>query len=158
MTNLYSESDRAVIEKQLFRRRLAVYIPAGILFAATIVSFIPRVKWLTLLLGLICGIVMIFGIDYFIRPFKCYDRLILGALRGRSHDVDSVFVSVSPDTSVVEGVRYRSITVLAEKDKHGDPFEHEYYWDIEKELPAFDKGSGIRIRYHDRTVIGWELI
>ena len=158
MNALYSENDLSILQQQLRRRRVAVLIPAILLAAAVVVSFIYRIEWLTILLVLLCGVVLIFGFDFCIRPLRSYAAHIRAALYGPHHEVDCTYLSTSPDLSVIEYVSYRTVSVMGFEDKHGDPIECQYYWDAEKALPDLQEGAPLRISYHDRAIIAWSAL
>ena len=57
----------------------------------------------------------------------------------------------------IDSVTYRDLVFLGDADKHGDR-ERMFYWDMEKPLPAFEKGRTVRLTYYDRFIIGYEAL
>ena len=58
---MYTEQDYTEIRGQIRRRSLALGIPAVVLLAGVIVSFVFRIKWLTMGLSVLLGAFCIFG-------------------------------------------------------------------------------------------------
>lgn len=155
MTLLYTEQDLQEIQGQE-KRRLTAVIPFWILFTVlTVISMIFRLEWLTMVSLCLLAATTIFWLDFIFLPLKRYERHLRSALHGkRFHDEHYTFSAIEPDLSVVDGVTYRSIIVLGDADRHGIR-ERMYYWDKEKEIPDFQEGSDITLRYYDKMIIGW---
>lgn len=154
MHELYSEQDLALISGQLRKRLTVIFAVCAVLLAGLVYSFFVRIEPLSIALTILLGAVLIFSLEMFCRPLYAYRRLILSALHGRSHELVLTFDHPEEELSVVDGVTFRSLIFLGDPDKHGTR-EQLYYWDREKELPAFESGRDFRIHYTGKTIIGW---
>ena len=119
MQTLYSEKDLQDLGGQLRRRFLVVGLAAALFLAVAVWSFIRRIEWLSVAGTILCGFVLVFGIDLFCLPLIRYRSLVASALRGRKHTETFEYGETEPDLSRVDGISCRSILVLGEADKHG---------------------------------------
>ena len=77
---MYSKEDLAKVNAQIRRERLACYLPAALLIAGGIAAFILRMKYLTMALLALGGVLFIFSADVLIAPLKAYRRHLENAL------------------------------------------------------------------------------
>ncbi len=157
--NLYSEADLQSVRGSLKKRLIVLGVAAGIVFAVFVYSLIIddhkefRPEWLSLVSGLLCAAVLIFGWDVFCRPLHAYAKHIDSALHGRSHDIVLEFDHVDEDVSVVSGIPCLTVFFLGEADKHGER-SRMFYWDRELALPDLAAGESVTVRYYDKHIIG----
>jgi len=148
---LYTEQDLTNIRQQQKKRWQLLCIPCAVLLAIIIVSLFIRVEWLTSGATILLGCSLVFFYSLTIRPLHCYEIHLYNALHGRTRELDGTFDSISPDVSVVDGVKYHSMSVFSPNDE-GDMVERLFYWDMEKPFPALEKGAPVHVVYHDREV------
>ncbi len=157
MRNLYSEADYEAIRAQLKKRLLALGGVLAVFLAAVIWTLVldnhkeNRPEVLTTVFAVLGGFVLIFGWDMLIRPLRCYEKHLAGALHGRSHETVMEFSRRNEELSVVEGVTYRDLIFLGEPDKHGDR-ERLFYWDAQLPDPPFTPGQQVTLSYYDRFI------
>jgi len=160
MHDLYTESDLASLNAQIKKRRLLLGLLALLLAVAVIFSLVldnhkdHRPEALTVVLVAVLAAALIFFHDLTVRPLTAYRKHILSSLRGRTHEVSLTYDRAEDDSSVVEGVTYRSLHFLGEPDKHGAR-DRVLYWDAELPLPPFVSGQDVLIRYYDRFITSW---
>ncbi len=154
---VYTQQDLAAIRAQLARRRGVMAVPAVLFMGLIVYSVIIRLEWLTAAATIALGVLAIFGYDVLLKPLHCYERHVNDALAGRNHETTGAFDSLSPDISVVDGVRYYAMTLI-QRDEAGDPFERMLYYDAEKPLPALAKGTPLKVRFHDRSITDWSVL
>lgn len=155
MTLLYQEQDLEAIKAQQKKRLISVSPVWAVLLAVVIYSCITRAEWLTMLSLCLLGACLVFWLDFLYMPLHRYEVHLKNALHGRHHDTEYEFSAFDEDQSVVDGVKYRGMTVLGEADRHGIR-DRMFYWDCERELPDFKEGAVIKLRYYDKVVIGYE--
>ena len=80
---MYTEQDYADIRGQIKGRVLALGIPAVLMLAGVIVSFVFRIRYLTIGLSLILGVFCIFGYGVLLFPVIAYGRHLDSVLHGR---------------------------------------------------------------------------
>lgn len=148
---MYSEQDLTDIRAQQKRRWGFLCLPLILLLGILVYSIFIRVEWLTTLTTVLLGGVLIFAYDVLLKPLRRYEYHVNNALHGRTRELDCVYDGMSLDISVVEGVKYYSMTVM-EDDDDGEPFERLFYYDIQKPLPEIAKGTPVHVVYHDREV------
>ena len=157
MHDLYSEKDLQQISDQLKRRYLLMGCALAVVLAGFIVSMIRRTEWLSVVtLSLFCS-VMVFVIEMFTLPLHRYKKLVVSALRGRTHTEALEYEATEADSSVVDGVRCRGLIFLGSPDKHGTR-EQRFYWDEELPLPSFTRGQQVSLKYTGRNIIGYQLL
>ena len=154
MNELYSQQDLLGISAQLNRRKIVILAVSAVLLGALVWSIVARIEALSIALLILLGVVLIFSLEMFVRPLYAYRRLILTALHGRSHEAQLTYDHREEDLSTVDGVCCHSLIFLGDPDKHGTR-EQLYYWDREKELPPFEPGQDVRIRYSGKMILGW---
>ncbi len=154
MHDLYTRQDLDTLQAQLNRRLIVIGLIALILFGLAVWSMIARVEWLTVVLVFLTGSVLIFSLELFCRPLWAYRRLLRSALGGRTHESVLVYDHTEPDSSLVDGVVCLSLIFLGEADKHGSR-EQLFYWDRQKEVPAFQSGEPVTLKYTGKMIIGY---
>ena len=149
---MYTEKDLSAINSQQAKRWLIVGTICLVLVAGIVYSLIIRLEALTAALTIALGVVLIFGYDMFIKPLHRYAVFLNNALYGRRHTVECVFQGMDADLSLVDGVRYYSMTVLQQEEGEPEPFERFFYWDAQRPQPQAQPGDKLRVTYHDRMV------
>ncbi len=155
MQTLYSKQDLQDLGGQLRRRFILIGVLAALCLAVVVWSFVRRIEWLSIAATALCGAIAIFGIDMFCLPLIRYRRLLVSALRGRTHTETFEFSAAEPDLSLVDGISCRSIVVLGLADKHGTR-EQRFYWDAARPLPDFTPGRPLELTYTGRFVIAYQ--
>ena len=157
MNELYSEKDYAAIHSQLHRRLLILGVLTLALLGLAIWSMVIRNQVLTLACVIGIGFSLIFGLEIFARPLRSYEKMLSGALCGRSHEETFEYSHLEPETSMVDGVACRSLVFLGEPDKHGTR-EQMYYWSKELPLPDLKAGDQVTLRYTGKMIIGYQVL
>ena len=148
---IYSETDAAAIRQQMNKRWLCLLIPCAVMLAVLVYSLVVRLEWLTCAATIVCGVILIAGYDFAIKPLRCYHKHLNNCLHGRTRECDLPFISLSENVDVVDGVRYRQL-LCADEDAKGRPYERLFYFDAEKEFPEAKKGDLMHIVHHDLCV------
>ena len=90
-TALYTENDFQEISAQLKKRMIVLVIPALLLLAAVIVSFVFRNQLFTTVFSLLLGFYGIFSFSMFIYPVLAYKRHLHYVLHGRVRKLTGAF-------------------------------------------------------------------
>lgn len=149
---MYTEKDLSAINSQQSKRWLVVGAICLVLIAGIVYSLIIRLEAFTSGLTIVLGIVLIFGYDLFIKPLHRYAVFLDNALHGRKHTVECTYQGMDADISLVDGVRYYSMTVLQQDEGEDEPFERFFYWDAQRPQPQAQPGDKLHVTYHDRMV------
>lgn len=148
---MYTQNEYEQLSEEIRKRWIIYAVPALIFAALQVYSLTIRNEVMTTTLGILICFWSIFYISTQIVPLIRYRTHIHNMLHGITHSVHAVFESLDADDSVVEGVSYRAMHVLC-KDENGDDYERLFYWDLQKPLPAYQKGQALEIIYHDRQI------
>lgn len=148
---MYTESDLQAVLGQRKRRWVALLIPVGLLAATLAVSVALRMQWLSIAATIAGGVLLIGGYDLLIKPLSAYATHVDNMLHGRKREIDLPFTSLSRDISLVDGVRYYAMSASA-FDEKGKPYERLFYFDAEKDFPAFQPGEMLHIVFHDKEI------
>ncbi len=154
MKELYTDADWQHIQAQLRRRLYTILAVAALFLAAAVFTFIRRTEIPTVILVILAGAVLIFGLEMFWLPVHRYEVLVRSARKGRTHTETLIFDHIEPEVSLVDGVSCTSLVFLGSPDKHGTR-EQLYYWDREIPLPAFTPGRSYEISYTGKNIVAW---
>ena len=103
---MYTEQDYADICAQIRQRRLLLAIPAAVLLAGVIVSFVFRVRWITTALSLVLGAGIIFCEGLLLSPLRAYRRHLNDVLHGRTRTTTGAFKEMEEVAVDRDGVKY----------------------------------------------------
>ena len=154
---MYTEQDLIHIKDQQKKRWMALGIPCLILLGGLIASLVVRIEWLTALLTILIGAILIAGYDLYIRPLRRYQLFLQNALHGMIRETECYFQAISRSEEPVEGVMCRTMDVT-DHDDEGKPYDRLFYFDALKEFPAMEPGQKLHITYHDRSVVDLKLL
>lgn len=148
---MYQEIDWLENRAQIKRRLLFLCLPAVPLLLGIILSFIARIEWLTVLLTILFGAILIFGYGLFLSPVVSYGKHIRNMLEGRKRETVGILTAVDSTPCWREGVSYYSFTVnVGEKTEEAD--DRLFYFDVQKGVPPFEIGTRLRVISHDKAV------
>lgn len=148
---MYTESDLEMITKQRRKRWIILAIPAVLALAAVVVTVCFRWQVWTVACTVLFGVLLIGGYGLFIKPLSDYAKHLNNALHGRVREAELTFDHVESEKATVEGVDYFPMTCTEINDA-GKVEEHLFYWDCQKKFPEIEKGTAVKITYHDREV------
>ncbi len=150
-SSIFTVQDKKDIRAQLKRRQIVLLIPCVLLLIASICFAVQRNEVVTDVLVILCGAILIFCYDLFVKPLRCYLTHLTNVVDGRRRAVDLPFVAISEDISMVDGVAYRSMT-CEDFDAKGRPYDRLFYYDAAKPFPQINKGETVRVVHHDLVV------
>lgn len=148
---MYTQEDLTSIRLQQRNCWLKLMIPGVILLAGIIVSLIVRIEWLTTVLSCILGCMILFTVEMIIKPLYCYEKHLDGCLNGRRHELEGTFIGMEEEVSLVDGVRYRGLTV--HDDNPETNYERLFYFDLEKPFPDVKEGDKVHVVYHGHELV-----
>ena len=152
---MYSKEDLAKVNAQIRRERLACYLPAALLIAGGIVTFVLRMKYLTMALLALGGVLFIFSADVLVAPLKAYRRHLENALSSDQKEFAGVIKSIGDIAVEREGVMYYPFCLSV-----GDPDNEEddrlLYLDANLDKPDWHVGDSLYVRSSARFVSDWE--
>lgn len=151
---MYTEQDYADIRGQIRRRAIILGIPALLLLAAVVISFVYRVRWATTLLTIILGAFCIFGYGMLLGPVIAYGRHLDDVLHGRVHTLTGAFKEMEEETVVRDGVRYFPL-MLSVGDMEKAEDDRLFYYDANLPRPDWKRGEMITVTSHDKALGAW---
>lgn len=151
----YTQQDLQDNGAQMRRVFWTIGIPTLAMLAALAVSLVLRAEWLTILITVVWGAVLIFLWDMKIAPVLSYRRHLNAVLGGLRRNAEGTVVSFSEDNAFKDGVSFW--TLLINTDPKMDPKgERLFYVDCCKQRPALEQGDAVRITSNGNYVTAWE--
>ena len=151
---LYTEQDYADIRAQIKRRMLALGIPAVLMLAVVIVSFIFRIRWLTIGLSVVLGVWCIFGYGMLLYPVIAYGRHLDEVLHGRVRSATGAFKEMEEQAVMRDGVAYYPLMIsVGDMDNPED--DRLFYYDANLPRPDWKQGDMLTLTAHDKALGAW---
>lgn len=151
---MYTEQDYADICAQVKRRRLLIAIPAAVLLAAVIVSFVFRIRWLTMALSVLLGAGLIFCHGLFVSPVTAYRRHLNDVLHGRTRTTTGAFKEMEDVPVMRDGVKYYPL-MLSVGNMDDPEDDRLFYYDANLPLPDWQHGDMLIVTAHDKSLGAW---
>ena len=148
---MYQEADCTRVRQQIRRRTYFLIACAVPLLAGAVLSFILRSQVLADLFSIALAVFLIAFYELGIRPLRRYLAHLEGCLHGRSHELVCTFLSIEPELSLIDGVRYHAMKVMEAEEER--PSERLFYWDAALPFPGWQQGQLLRLVYHDRELV-----
>ena len=152
---MYQEKDLQALSAQIRKERLLCYAPAALLLAAGVVTFILRMKVLTMVLLALGGVLMIFSASVLIAPLKAYRRHIQNALGSDQKEYTGVIKNLGDKAVEREGVMYYPFC-LSVGDLANEEDDRLLYLDANLDKPDWQLGDRLHVRSCARFVSYWE--
>lgn len=152
---LYTEQDYLDIRSQARRRLAALCAPSALLLAGIVVSFIFRIRWLTTVLTVVLGGLIIFGIGMFVSPVWAYERHLDEVLHGRVRTTTGAFKEMETESVVRDGVAYYPVVLNVGKMEEPED-DRLFYYDANLPRPDWQVGEKITVTAHDKAMGAWE--
>ena len=152
---MYTEQDYSDICRQLKRRWLALSIPAALLLAAVIVSFIFRIKWLTMALSVLLGAACIFCYGLLLSPVIAYRKHLDEVLHGKVRSATGAFKEMENQIVMRDGVQYYPM-MISVGDMEDPEDDRLFYYDANLPRPDWKTGEMLTVTAHDKSLGAWE--
>ena len=154
---MYSKEDLAKVNAQIRRERLACYLPAALLIAGGIVTFVLRMKYLTMALLALGGVLFIFSADVLVAPLKAYRRHLENALSSDQKEFSGVIKNIGDIAVEREGVMYYPFC-LSVGDPENEEDDRLLYLDANLDKPDWHLGDKLYVRSSARFVSYWKKL
>ena len=151
---MYTEQDYTEIRSQIRRRSLALGVPAAVMLAGVIVSFVFRIKWLTMGLSVLLGAFCIFGYGMLLYPVRAYGRDVDEVLHGRVRSTTGAFKEMEEQAVLREGVRYYPM-MISVGDMENPEDDRLFYYDANLPRPDWKVGEMLTVTAHDKALGAW---
>ena len=152
---MYTEQDYRDICGQIRQRSFALGIPAVLLLAGVIVSFVFRVKPLTMGLSVLLGVFCIFGYGMLLYPVIAYGRHLDEVLHGRVRSTTGAFKEMEEQAVMRDGVKYYPM-MLSVGDMENPEDDRLFYYDANLPRPDWKVGEMLTVTAHDKALGAWE--
>lgn len=156
-STLFTDADKAANAAQIRRRVMVMLLPCLLLLGGGVYSLVIRNEVMTDALFILCGAIVIFVWDLFLKPLRCYGRHLDNVTSGRRRVVELPFCAISRNIDLVEGVNYRAMT-CQDIDGKGRPYERLFYFDAQKPFPDLQEGDLVRVTHHELEVSDIEKV
>ena len=151
---MYTEQDYTDICNQLKRRWLALGFPAAVLFVAVIVSFVFRIKWLTIALSVALGAFCIFSYGMLLSPVIAYRRHLDEVLHGKVRSTTGAFKEMESQPVMRDGVKYYPM-MISVGDMENPEDDRLFYYDANLPRPDWKTGETLTVTAHDKSMGAW---
>ena len=152
---MYTEQDYTDIRAQLKKRWLALGIPAAVLLAAVIASFVFRIRWLTMTLSVILGAFCIFSYGMLLSPVIAYSRHLDEVLHGRVRSATGAFKEMEAQPVMRDGVKYYPM-MISVGDMENPEDDRLFYYDANLPRPDWKAGEMLTLTAHDKSLGAWK--
>ena len=152
---MYTEQDYQDIRGQIRQRSFALGIPAVLLLAGVIASFVFRVKPLTMGLSVLLGVFCIFGYGMLLYPVIAYGRHLDEVLHGRVRSTTGAFKEMEEQAVLRDGVKYYPM-MLSVGDMENPEDDRLFYYDANLPRPDWKVGEMLTVTAHDKALGAWE--
>ena len=154
---MYTENDLNDAQKAVNRMSLLMYIPAAVLLIGAVVSFVFRIKWLTILLSVLCGGWMVFAHQMYVIPRKGYMEHIRSALRVARKETEGYYLRMEETPVERNSVMFYAFYLnVGEKQDPED--DRLFYFDALRPLPDWKSGDRVLVRSYDKFVSSYEIL
>lgn len=151
---MYTEQDYADICAQIKQRRILLGIPAALLLAGVIVSFVFRIRWLTMGLSLVLGAGLIFCHGLLLAPLTAYRHHLNDVLHGRTRTTTGAFKEMEEVAVDRDGVKF--YPMMLSVGNMDDPEDDRlFYYDANLPRPDWKTGDMITVTAHDKALGAW---
>ena len=151
---MYTEQDYQANRKQLKKRLIATGIPAILLLAVVIASFIIRIKWLTMLSTIVLCVCSLFVYSMILFPIIAYGRHLHEVLYGRTHTLTAAFKTMESSHVLRDGVEFYPVIVnVGRMDDEED--DRLLYFDANLPRPEWHTGDSLTFVIHDKSIGNW---
>ncbi len=152
---MYTQTDYNEIKRQKNKRLILFLVPAALLLAGVVVSFVFRVKFLTMGLTIVLGAYTIFFYELLIAPVAAYQKHIDDALRGRTRSLTGAFKEIEQTSVVRDGVKYYPL-LLNVGDMESPEDDRLFYYDCNLPIPDWKAGETLTVTAHDKAMTAWQ--
>lgn len=151
---MYTEQDYQEIRSQIRNRLIALGVPALLMLAGVIVSFIFRIRWVTIGATILLGAYCIFVYGMLLSPLIAYERHLDNVLHGRVRTTTGAFKEWEEETVMRDGVKF--IPLLLSVDNMEDPEDDRlFYYDANLPRPDWQQGDRLTVTAHDKALGAW---
>jgi len=151
----YSDQDLRQNAAQLRRVLLGVSLFSLPFLAGLVASLIQRAQWLTVLVTILWGGLLLFYGEMKVAPVLAYRKHLGDILSGLRRTAEGLVVSLSEQGTYKDGVFFD--TLILNGDPQMDPEgERLFYVDRCKERPALVTGDFVRVTANGNYVTAWE--
>ena len=121
---------------------------------AVIVSFVLRIRWLTIALSVLLGAFCIFSYGMLLSPVIAYRRHLDEVLHGKVRSTTGVFKEMENQPVMRDGVRYYPM-MISVGDMENPEDDRLFYYDANLPRPDWKMGETLTVTAHDKSLGAW---
>lgn len=148
---MYNEQDYSENRKQMKKRATVFFVILAVALAVAIVSFIYRIKWLTIGVTIVGGGLLLFLYSMYLYPVRAYGRHLRHVLHGKQRETTGTITSFEVDAVERDGVFYHPLTINV-GDKQDEEDERLFYYDRQKTPFPWATGDFVTITAQEKLV------
>ena len=151
---MYTEQDYEDICSQVKRRWMALGVPALVLLGLVIVTFVFRIKWLTMALSVLLGAYCIFCYGMLLSPVIAYRKHLDEVLHGKVRSTTGAFKEMETQAVMRDGVKYYPM-LISVGDMEDPEDDRLFYYDANLPRPEWKIGEMLTVTAHDKSLGAW---
>lgn len=155
LCTVYTQQDYASLCTQKNKRLILLLIPCLLLLGAVIYSFVIRVQWLTTLLTIVLGTVLLFGYTMFLSPVIAYQNHVYHALNGKVRQTTGWLKEVEEMPVWREGLEVIPLMLNINRMENEED-DRLFYWDARRPLPGWHLGGQVTLTSYDKLITDWK--
>lgn len=152
---MYTIADLTSVTRQKNKRYLLLALPCLLLLAGIVLSLIGRIEWLTTLLSVLLGILLIFCLDMFILPLVRYEKHLTHALHGKTRQITGWLKEMEENLADKEGLSFYPVILNVDKMENEED-DRLFYWDAHLPRPQWQPGQKLSFTYYDKCITAWQ--
>lgn len=152
---MYTTADLTAVTQQKNKRIALLAIPGALLLSGIVVSLIFRLEWLTSLLSVVLGILLIFCLDMFILPLHRYEKHLAHALGGKTRQNTGWLKEMEENLVVKEGLPFYPVILNINKMENEED-DRLFYWDAHTPRPDWQPGQKLTLTSYDKRITAWQ--
>lgn len=152
---MYTTANLTAVTQQKNKRIALLAIPGTLLLAGIVVSLIFRLEWLTSLLSVVLGILLIFCLDMFILPLHRYEKHLAHALGGKTRQNTGWLKEMEENLVVKEGLPFYPVILNINKMENEED-DRLFYWDAHTPRPDWQPGQKLTLTSYDKRITAWQ--
>lgn len=151
----YSEQDLRDNAAQMRRVLWQTGIPSLALLAALIATLVARMQWLTVLITVLWGGLILLLWEMKISPVRAYRKHLNGVFTGLRRSAEGRVVSLSEEAAYQDGVLFDNL-IINNDPKMNPEGERLFYVDRCKQRPPLVPGDFVRVTANGKYMTAWE--
>lgn len=152
---MYTKQDFADLTAQLKKRLVLLSLPSAVLLGGIAVSLYYRIQWLTTILTIVLGAMLMFCYIFLVSPVRAYRTHVEHALYGKVRKTAGRFKEMEESPLWREGLLLYPM-IININDMKNEEDDRLFYFDARLPRPDWQPGQKLALTSYDKLVTHWE--